>query len=106
MKPRLLHPPCLLQQGGLFFLFVLLLSATSSAQNEDPYLIDPEKRTSASTPIPAGIIINLTYPVWGTAIESRTDQSVDIESFCDTTFTVTLMAGNWATYIRCMVTDS
>lgn len=81
MKPRLLGSPFLFRYGSLLFLFLLLCSAIASAQDADPYTLDPEKRSSASTPIPAGVIVNLAYPLWGTVIADQGDQDVELDKF-------------------------
>ena len=81
MIPRSLSLPSLLRIGVVFLLYSVCLTSTSFAQEEDPYTIPPEERRTASTPLPAGVIINLSYPVWGAAVDNEADQGVDIEKF-------------------------
>lgn len=80
MNSRSLSCRCALT-FGMLFLFFLGFSVPSSAQDEDPYAIDPAKRASASTPIPGGIIVHVGYPLVGTILENNSDQARNIEKF-------------------------
>ena len=66
---------------GILFFLCLGFAVPSSAQDEDPYTLDPVNRASASTPIPGGIIVNVGYPLIGTILQDNSDQTKNIEKF-------------------------
>lgn len=59
----------------------LLPCAASAQEDADPYTIDPDQRASASTPTPAGIIVNTNIPLWGYTAAGSNGSDRDFDKF-------------------------